>query len=604
TRSDVDPQLLTGTDLRGSDLANLRRPRSWTANYSLAVRRSQRSTSWLLRGLVDPLSLNANFTQGRSRSELSSARSDAYSASANYNLQLKRAGLRLPLSGIVGALPKWLRESDAGKGLQSATLSLVPTNLRWSSGLSRAEGDYSSFAVPIIRGDDSLVRPTLSLTHLWRNSGGLTWQPLGMLTLNGDLVSTRDLRVYPDSSSLGRLAYAERRFLLGLPVGVERDRTFNTALSLTPKIASWLRPRFTTSSSFLLSRTLNTRSPVRAEEDSGAFILPQTLNNRRATEIGVSVDLSRAMGQIVSDSSTIGRLFARVRPVDLSSQLTRSSTFDLAAFDPGFGYQLGLGGRDRFLGQEGTGAISASEGRTATLSSGADLPFGLTATMSYSLTRTENFRRLGDGLAETVIRQREWPVANVRWSKTFRGGPFATVAAGVGVRRREGTSVQPIREGPGAESATSSASVIPDLQLTFRNGMNVNLGLSSRDQRTDNNGNETRLDQDDINGTFSYSFRLPQALSRSRRTARSSLSALWSTSLTCLSAQQGGECSPISDVRRQEIRAGLDTDLLRILSGGLQFGYTINDARHLSRRTSQIFLLASFQLSLFTADYR
>nr|MBA3344999.1 cell surface protein SprA [Gemmatimonadales bacterium] len=42
TRSDVDPQLLTGTDLRGSDLANLRRPRSWTANYSLAVRRSQR----------------------------------------------------------------------------------------------------------------------------------------------------------------------------------------------------------------------------------------------------------------------------------------------------------------------------------------------------------------------------------------------------------------------------------------------------------------------------------------------------------------------------------------------------------------------------------
>src|SRR6266571_9423791 len=38
-----------------------------------------------------------------------------------------------------------------------------------------------------------------------------------MLSLNGDLTSTRDLRIYPDSTSLGRLAYADRRFLLGVP---------------------------------------------------------------------------------------------------------------------------------------------------------------------------------------------------------------------------------------------------------------------------------------------------------------------------------------------------------------------------------------------------
>jgi hypothetical protein len=74
-----------------------------------------------------------------------------------------------------------------------------------------------------------------------------------MLSLTGDLSSTRDLRVYPDSTSLGRLTYAERRFLLGIPVGVERDRTLTTALTLTPRLSSWLRPRFTTSSNFLLS---------------------------------------------------------------------------------------------------------------------------------------------------------------------------------------------------------------------------------------------------------------------------------------------------------------------------------------------------------------
>jgi hypothetical protein len=57
-------------------------------------------------------------------------------------------------------------------------------------------------------------------------------------------------------------------------------------------------------------------------------------------------------------------------------------------------------------------------------------------------------------------------------------------------------------------------------------------------------------------------------------------------------------------VRRQEIRGGLDTDLAQILSGGLQFGYSINDAAHLSRRTSQVFLMLTFQLSLYAGDYK
>jgi hypothetical protein len=57
-------------------------------------------------------------------------------------------------------------------------------------------------------------------------------------------------------------------------------------------------------------------------------------------------------------------------------------------------------------------------------------------------------------------------------------------------------------------------------------------------------------------------------------------------------------------VRRQEVRAGLDTDLAQTVTGGLQFGYSINDARHLSRRTSHIFLMASFQLSLYAGDYQ
>lgn len=603
-RSDVNPTLITGTDIRGEALDGLRTPQSWTANYNLAIRRSQRGTGWLVRGLVDPLSVAGVFTQGRSRTELSDAHSDAYSVVLGYSIQLQRRGPKLPFGGLIKRLPKWIRESEGGKSLGNATFSLIPSNVRWSSGLSRNQADYSLFAVPVTRPDDALIRPTVSLTHLWSNSGGLTWQPLGMLSLNGDLTSTRDLRVYPDSTSLGRLAYAERRFFLGVPVGVERDRTLTTALAVTPRLSSWLRPRFTTSSNFLLSRTLTSRAPVQADEDTGAFILPQTLNNSRVRDIGLSVDLSRALRQLWGDSSGVGKAVARVRPFDISTKLSRSSTFDLNVFDPSLGFMLGLGGLDDFLSQAGESARGATESRTATLASGADLPFGITATFSYSLIRTDRFQQVADGFSATSSRQREWPVGNLRWTRTFAGGPLTVATLGAGIRRREGTSSQAGGAREGARSATSSSSVTPDLQLTFRNGLGLTAAYSTRSQRSENNGNANLLDQDDITGSLSYAFALPAAISRTRKRVRSTLTAVSSKTLTCL--EQGGNplCTVVSDVRRQEVRGGLDTDLLKTVSGGFQFGYSINDARHLSRRTSQIFLLLSMQLSLYAGDYR
>jgi hypothetical protein len=603
-RTDVNPELITGTDIRGGALSALRRPQSWTATYNLSIRRSERGRNWLVRGLVDPLALTSSMVKGRSRTELADATSDAYSVELGYNLQLKRRGPRLPFAGLVKAMPRWIRESEGGKALANANFSLVPSTVRWNSGLSRDQAENSLFNVPIERPEDAAIIPTVSLSHLWRNSGGLTWQPLGMLSLNGDLTSTRDLRVYPDSTSLGRLAYAERRFLAGIPIGVERDRTLTTALSLTPRLSSWLRPRFTTSSSFLLSRTLTSRAPVRAEGDTGAFILPQTLNNSRSRDIGVSVDLSRALRQLWGDSSWIGRAVARVRPVDLSSRLSRTSTFDLNLFDPSLGYMLGLGSLDRFLSQAGESARGATETRTAAVTSGAELPLGFSTTISYSLTRTDRFQQVAEGFVETTTRQREWPVANIRWTHTFSGGPLALLAAGAAVRRREGTSTQPSGDGGGARSATSSSALTPDLQLSFRNGLNLSATFSDRNQRTENNGNATVLDQDDISGSLTYAFALPTSISRSRKRVRSTLTAIIAKTETCLEQGQDPECTVVSDLRRQEIRGGLDTDLLKTVSGGLQFGYSLNDARHLSRRTSQIFLLLSLQLSLYAGDYR
>jgi hypothetical protein len=425
-----------------------------------------------------------------------------------------------------------------------------------------------------------------------------------MLNLSGDLTSTRDLRVYPDSTTIGRLAYSERRFLAGIPVGVERDRSVVSALALTPVLASWLRPRFISTSNFVLSRSLFSRDPVRAEEDSGAFILPQTLNNARANEIGAAIDLGRGLRLMSGDSSVLGKALARVRPIDASTRLTRTSTYDLNAFDPDLSYMLGLGGLDAFLVQAGDTARGVSELRVATIATGADLPYGVTFTLSHAMTRTTRLQRLGDGFVTTETNQTEWPVGNVRWSRTFHGGPFTLLALGTAFRRREGSSVQGNRDGLPALTSITSSSISPDLQLGLRNGVNMTLGLTSLNQDNLSNGNETVLDQNDLTGALNYSFRLPRSVSKARKPVRSSLTFLQTAARTCLHQGGVGDCVVISDVTRREFRGGLDTDLMQTLSGGLQVGYSVNDAKHLSRKTSQISIIASFQLSLFAGDYR
>jgi hypothetical protein len=118
SRADVDPLLLTGTDIQAEDLSNLRKPQSWTLSYGMALRRSKRSTSWLMRGLVDPVALGASFTEGRNVSELSDARNSAYALNATYSLQGGRKGFALDLNGLVDKLPGFLGNTDGGNGLR------------------------------------------------------------------------------------------------------------------------------------------------------------------------------------------------------------------------------------------------------------------------------------------------------------------------------------------------------------------------------------------------------------------------------------------------------------------------------------------------------
>ena len=605
THSNVDPILVAGTDLRATDLVGLRKPVASQVAWGFSLRRTARGSGWMMRGLVDPLALNANFATGTDRTELSDASSGSYALGANYNLPLPRRGPRLPFAGLVAAMPRWLRESPVGDGMKHSILALAPTSIRFNSGLTRNEFTFTTYQVAITRPSDSLNHPSLNLTHTWRNSAGLTFQPLGMLTLDGTLASTRDLRRYDDSTSLGRIAGAARRDLLGLDVGVERDRQFGTSMTLVPRVATWLRPRYIRTSSFNLLRNLTSRDPVRLGIDSGAFLLPQTYNNYRNSEVGASMDVNRAMALAAGDSSVVARFFQRFRPLDLALRSNRSSSYDLATFDPDLSYVFATGGRAEFLHRHGVTADYAAEGTEARVGTGADLPGGFSVTLSRANLVNRSFNDVSGALVTTETRQTEWPQGSARWSQLFRGGPVSLLTLGASIQKREGVSLMPSASGT-ARSRTVSGQVNPDLTLGLRNGLTATVSYLRNTQTLEGSDNRTENSIDQWSGTLSQSFRLPQSLSLTRKRVRASVYGQSISTQTCLflaSAPDAG-CRPIADIRRLTLNGGLSSEVLPLADAGLNFQYVLNDIRNLNQRTSQISIVATLRIQLTSSPLR
>ena len=187
-----------------------------------------------------------------------------------------------------------------------------------------------------------------------------------MLVVTSDWASTRDLRHYADTTSLGRARHAIRtRRCSGADVGVERDRTFANSVGLSPRLASWLRSEASVQSNFVLSRSLTSRNPVRIDGDTaGAYILPQTLNNSRTIEMQVALDPSIALRRLFGDSSAVAPIRGADAPGAVHPPaLAASRRTTWPRFTPGWSYLLALGSLDRFLAQDGQPAIGVVNAR-------------------------------------------------------------------------------------------------------------------------------------------------------------------------------------------------------------------------------------------------
>ncbi len=596
--SHSNPELISGSDVEGSGLNGLRRPRSDVRTWSVAVRRIAPATSTLAKFVINAMSLSASGTGGTTVTELSSGTSSAWNATLNYTLitQPRARPLRIGLGG----LPRWFRESEAGRGLASGTLTVFPSVVQFTSALSHSMGEFMSFAVPVERLADTILKPVTAEQFLWRNNAGYSWQPIGMLRLRTDWLSTRDLRTYPDSTTLGRLVNASRHSMFGTNVGVERDRSLSNTVNLTPRISSWLHPSVLVGTSFILSRSLTTRNPVRIVGDTaGAYILPQTLNNARYIEYQASVDPQMLSRRIFGDSSSVARALTRFRAIEFSRRRTLESTYDLARFDPGLSYQLALGGLNSFLTHSGQNAIGVSDAVSTSASSSFELLVGITASISYRRTDNDRYQQQANvGFLKTTTQQVDWPMGSADWARTFAKGPFRQVSVGSSFEHSHSFSETPFANGNGARATTDTRRIQPRMALTMSHGILVSLSGAADRSTTDADGNLTRNRSDAITGTGSWNARMPYFFSHSRRIMTTTLTVRRNTSYSCIQRSSDTSCTPFADIARLDVNGSLAAQLRNAITAGASFGWVLNEVKNLQQRTSTLVFSVSFMLPL------
>jgi hypothetical protein len=583
-----DPFYVNRTDLRADAIQGLRTPRSTATTLAFQARRSRRAPSGVAHFLVDPLALSGSYVTGASRAELSRANASSYALNVDYTVVPGVAAIRI--GGI--------------------RLRLNPSSIRLRSGLVGADAERSTFTVPVAQPGDTQPA-ALSTTRLWRNSAGVSLLPVTGVQLSVDAASTRDLRDYGDSTTMGRLIRQGSGSLLGQDIGLETQRSLTTSLNLNPRVVTGIRPRALLASSFNFSRDPNARDPVRTEGDTaGEFRVPVAFSNSRRFEAGTQLDPRRLAQSILGDSAAVVTWIARLTSVDLAYTRVRSSNFNRAGDVPGTGYQLAFGGLGDFRELNGQQATSAIENSTASAGGSAVLGLGLRANATYRRTRGVTWSLRAGQQVPLRTRTRDWPNGTLSWTfappRASIGQVLSSLTAQVTYRRSESANEQPSFS-PGASGTltrNAERTFTPAVSLTWRGGilMSVDATQVRSDQETA--GNLFRTARDQRSAALTFAFRPPINSGKWRAPIRTTARYAWSANTTCLRSAGLPDCVPYVDSRQAQAQLTMDTDLPPNMSAGLQMAYILNEERQSNRKIAQLIVTAFVQLSTSVGQLR
>ena len=606
------PLYLSGTDVRGAGVDNLRNPGTGITTYAMSVRRTAPMSNPLLSAIVDNLGLTSTYTTGDSRNEYQRGASNNFALSLDYNVAADARTARVP--GIIGLpmnlVPGAIRGGDTLGG--PTLFRWNPTVLRVSSGIVRGMDRRLSFLKPAFATDDS-ARVSNSDQNLWRNATTLELRPTSSFTVRGDFVSLRDLRDYADTSQAARGAAESRARLFGANVGMERERSLLTSVAFAPQRSQWLKPRLDFGTQYGMLRdpnvgSLNTLTFGNTVTTNNAIALPSRLTVSQNMGGGVTLDLGRALAIYSGDSSLIRRVAKVFAPLDVTVNRSLLSAFDQARTGSPLAMQFGLGGVDAF--RQINGELAATTGLTEALAASQSFlfPGNVAFVNRYRRTTTRSWtRRALDDQSVADGAQTVFPDVSLRWNWTppvaFRPF-FKSIGANLGYANSLATSFLPADIGfPQAQLRGSRVRTYPlnaSVAWGFGRGLTTSAGYTLT-QRTDSlPGSVADGRAQEMSVDVGRAFRLPKSLGLTLdNDIRARVGYQQTRASTFINDLARFGTSRLADNGRSAINLNADTDLSETLIFTLQGSRVVTYDNNFNRRATQFVLSTVFQVQFF-----
>ncbi|MEO5818380.1 MAG: cell surface protein SprA [Gemmatimonadaceae bacterium] len=606
------PVFLSGTDIPGAGVQNLRSPSTGITTYAMSVRRTAALSNPLLGALIDNLGLTSTYTSGDSRNEYQRGNNDNFALSLDYSVAADPRTARVP--GVFG-LPMGLVPGVLRSGADSSNAPPVfrwnPTVLRFSSGVVRGSDRRFTFFKPADAFDDS-ARVSRNDQNLWRNSSTLEFRPTTAFTARWDFISLRDLRDYGDTTASSRAATEQRSHLLGANVGMERERSLLTSFGFAPQRSQWFRPRADFGTQYGMLRDPNFGALVPLSFGNTVTVndtlLPRRITVSQNLGGGVTIDLGRMLTIYSGDSSLARRLAKVFAPFDINVNRSLLSAFDGANAGSPLGLQFGLGGVDAF--RQANGQLAATTGLTQALSASQSFlfPGNIAFVNRYRRTTTRSWtRRIGDEQSVADGAQTVFPDVSLRWNWTppLKLRPvFKSLGANAGYARSLATSFLPGDEfGQRPELRGSRVRTIPlntSVLWGFGRGLTTSAGYTVTTRTDSLPGSVADGKAEEMSVDVGRAFKFPKSLGFTiENDVRARIGWQQTRSSTFISDLSRGGISRLADNGRSAVSLNADTDLSETVIFTLQGSRVITYDNNFNRRATQYVLSTVLQVQFF-----
>jgi hypothetical protein len=621
--NEVDQLFVNRTDIRAEGIDGLRNPRAGRVNYSLTVRRDTRLTDGWYAAFVNGFALNAAWGSGSSQSAFQSGRSNNYLVNAilDFTSAPRESPLPAWTTRVLDIFPQSLRNSRAFRALRETPVRWNPSELRFSSGLSRQAARTTSFLKPAFAQADT-GQVAQALNHVWQNTGVLEFRPTSSLSARVNARQVLDLRDYANASTLAdsaerRIATeAERIRLLGANVGLERERSVNTAFRFAPALLPWLRPRAELITGFALLKDPNARALLRNADSLGGLRLPKRLGANQSVTTGLTFDLVRLTeGRF---NPLVSSWIRALQPLDATWFRALDSNYDNVFDVPDGGYQFGFGGLDLFRGVDGTLATAAGRTRRVIVTGGLNLPLSLSVTTRAELGRSETWsRRVRDGFQALITSDQDvYPDVTLRWQwRPARSlGPFVGIGATAGYARNAQRTDVLNELGGFADRTRGRAERMPisaSLSWNVFGPLTTSASISRTTRTDERPGALTSSESNDVSLGLARTFALPaewkqrSGLRTQFTWQRQGARSVVSNALTSLSTSTPTFFEAVlADNGREAFNLNADTDLSETLTFSLAGSHVITYDRNFNRRFAQTTFSAILQLNFFGSALR